>query len=133
MRQRLGIKRSGLIVFSSALFLMLLFPPWRKVGVWREQQTGTVTNSSLNRSLNRWWFGYIPQYHPLWNQPVFKEDPSWKGSIGFNVRFTPAGPIYELGATQYTIDWLILLIQTGLVSPLLWLDFLKSKEPAGTC
>ena len=131
---RLGIKSSGLIVFGSLLFVMLLFPPCHKVGVWREWQTGDIANGSLNRWLNRWYFGYIPQYHPVWQQPIFKDDrrldPFLKHSPGFRYNFAP-GQEYELIATQFTIDWLVVLIQIGLITPFLWLDVSKpSKKPS---
>lgn len=131
MARRLGIKRSGVIIVSIMVLIMLLFPPWQKVGVWREWNTGNVANGSLNRSLNRWYFGYIPEYRPIWSQPVYKDimriDPFYKYSSGFR-RGLKSGEEYELIATQYTFDWLIILIQLTLAIPFLWLDTSNTKK-----
>jgi hypothetical protein len=83
-------------------------------------------------------FGYIPRYHPLWSQPTSKEDEvrakrrarSLNHSLGARYKISINGPTYELTATHFTVDWLILSIQLGFFSPLLWLSLAKlAKKP----
>jgi len=55
--------------------LLLLFLPWKKEGEWRNMQTGTIAVGSQRNFLNRWYFGYIPEYHWFGYRPtLYKEE-----------------------------------------------------------
>jgi hypothetical protein len=102
---------------------MACFPPQRRIGVWREVQTGRLLPPGLANSYDRSYFGYIPSYH--WIGHVRRtETPEFSAIVGIADHGR-----YQLTKIEWAIDWLCFNAQLG-VALLFMLPFMLSRPGA---
>ena len=104
-----------------AVVAMVAFPPFRKVGVWYEVETGQSIDLTEQRRYDRAFFGDLPYYK--WIGRCFApKDDEGTGAISF----APNTPYYSTDVTGWTIKWWLLLAQL-LVLFLIVLPFVRRK------
>lgn len=97
-------------VLSFGLLIVVLLP-WRNEGEWRNTRTNLMAHGSARASLNRWYFGYLPEYHWVGYRPT-------KHIVrdGFENVLPNDRDVYQIMSRTLVIDWAFLLTEIILAA-----------------
>lgn len=113
------IRRIALTVVVSLIFVMLLFPPQRRIGNWTKNKDDDVGEVYHPDGYDRGYFGFIPRYAPL-SFVGTREVPAVKSGYGLR------GEMYYLHSYSWQTDWCLLLGQIlilGIIAyPYFWAE-----------
>ena len=90
--------------FVIIFFTILLFPPRRTIGEWRDKKTGIVAVGRAKKRLDRWYFGYLPKFTfgYLSKSELIKD--------GYSKEFSDDKKTYVIEKKIVIVDWIMLLI-----------------------
>lgn len=103
--------------------VVVLFPPLRNVGDWRDQSSGQPVSAVEADQLNRFCFGWVPTF--AWVGLVGVEEPMTPGvRVGLDV----LGVSAHCDRTRWTVDWIAFAAEVGCLT-LVVLPFARARHP----
>lgn len=89
---------------ATILLGMAACPPWQRDGQWLLERTGQRASLAMDCGLDRWYFGFQPQYRPLWSRSNIASSRvvrvEWQRHA-----------MYRLQSQKWSIDWILLGLQ----------------------
>ena len=114
------IRRVALSAFVALVFVMLSYPPQRRIGNWIKGKDDELLATYDQSGYDRGYFGYIPQYAPFTNLGT-REVPPVKSGYGLR------GEMYYLDSYTWQADWYILLGQIAILGIIAY-PYLRARD-----